>query len=226
MNTYFDKIYILNLEERKDRWESMKKKLKKNNIYNFIRFSAIPGKKEPYYSLYRKLNFFDSPGAFGVLLSAYNIILHAIHHKYKRICILEDDILFHKHFNVLFEEKISKIPNNWKLLFLGSSIHAWRYRHKCKINKDFIIPEGSIPGAFALGIDCTCYRYLIEEIRKCNSAWDLTPIKSINKRFYGHCYILNPNLIIADTRDSDIREGKSLELKSKKCLWNLYEYDL
>ena len=60
---------------------------------------------------------------------------------------------------------------------------------------------------------------------KLNSPWDMAPLKAINQTFPGECYVLYPNLIIADTRDSDIREPKSLEEKKRSCGWNLDNYD-
>ena len=62
-------------------------------------------------------------------------------------------------------------------------------------------------------------------IMKLNSSWDMGPLKVVNQMFPGQCYIIYPNIIIADTRDSDIREPKSLEKKKNDCGWNLELYD-
>ena len=90
---------------------------------------------------------------------------------------------------------------------------------------DYLVPQGSIPGAFALGIKKECFSILIKNIIKLNSPWDMAPLKAINQTFPGKCYVMYPNLIIADTRDSDIREPKSLEEKRRNCGWKLENYD-
>jgi hypothetical protein len=219
-------IYLLNLDSRTDRLENMTKRLKKNNITNYKRFSAINGKLYPYNQQWRSLKFFfESVGAYGVLVSAYGIILDAIQNKYKKILILEDDAIFHENFTELFEKQTSNIPEYWKLLYLGSSMHKWRIQSRCRSGDGYLIPQGSIPGAFALGISYECYLPLIQQILSFRSAWDLGPLKYINTIFKGQCNVLYPNIIIADTRDSDIREAKNLQLKSNDCCWDLYKYD-
>ena len=230
INFYFDKIYVLNLDHRVDRMNKMLSRLQKNNITNYIRFPAINGYKEPYYSQWnnikrRSFGFLETPGSYGVLLSAYFIINHAIMNNYQNILILEDDIIFHKGFESLFSSKMSTIPQNWKLLYLGSSMHQWRIEQRCRRYENYLVPQGSIPGAFALGIKKECFSILIKNIMKLNSPWDMAPLKTINQTFPGECYVLYPNLIIADTRDSDIREPKSLEEKKRSCGWNLDNYD-
>ena len=227
INSFFDKIYVLNLDHRVDRMNKMREKLSKNGIKNFKRFPAINGYQKPHVDHWRRQKyFFDTPGAYGVLMSAYFIIQDAIKNKYYQILILEDDVLFHKDFNNLFNQKIKNIPPYWKLLFLGSSMHTWRFESKCQIFPDYIVPKGSIPGAFALGIKCDTYKYLLANIKKMNSQWDLGPLKYINTIFTNQCFVLNPNLVIADTQDSDIRESKDMKIKCKDCGWRIENYDM
>ena len=231
INNYFDKIYVLNLNHRHDRMQKMVSRLKKNNITNYIRFSAINGSEEPYYSQWsyikkmRPFGFLETPGSYGVLLSAYFIIIHATQNNYQSILILEDDVIFHCNFKNLFSSKISNIPLNWKLLYLGSSMHQWRIEQRCRHYPNYLVPQGSIPGAFALGIKKECFPILVKSIMKLNSPWDMAPLKTINQTFPGQCYVLYPNLVIADTQDSDIREPKSLDIKKRDCGWKLEDYD-
>ena len=104
-------------------------------------------------------------------------------------------------------------------------MHEWRYKERCINIGDFFIPKGSIPGAFSLGIKNDCFILLINELYKFLSPWDLLPIKYINTKFYGKCYVFNPNIIIADVRDSNIRKSKNMQIKANNCCWDLKEYD-
>ncbi len=41
LDTFFDKIYCINLDERQDRWVSAKKEFELIGVSNYERFSAI-----------------------------------------------------------------------------------------------------------------------------------------------------------------------------------------
>jgi GR25 family glycosyltransferase involved in LPS biosynthesis len=227
INTYFDRIFIINLKHRTDRWSKMIQKLEKYGITNYERFDAIDPKNPPYNKLYGNLPFFfESKGALGVLLSAFMIIKTAKVRGYKSILIFEDDVIFHKTFNKIFTDRISKIPNKWKLLFLGCSMHKWRYSERCKIVNDFYYPRGSIPGAFALAIHSSAYDTLLGQLTQIRGAWDMYVLKYVNTIFRDQCLVFKPNIVIADPTDSNIRAGKSMKYKASTCNWNLKEYDI
>lgn len=223
INNYFDKIIIVNLDERPDRMKQMELKLKHNNITNFIRFSAINPKSSKY-NLKIPHNFYESIGAYGMLCSAYHILLYAIKQQFKRILILEDDIIFHKDFNQQFKIQINFIPNDWYLFYLGTSLHQWRFKERCKFSNHYFQSKGTIAGAFSVGIDHKIYHLLIQYILTLNMAWDTGPLTYINKLYPNKCFISNPYLVIANTSDSNIRNNKTLEYKAKQCNWNLSLY--
>jgi GR25 family glycosyltransferase involved in LPS biosynthesis len=226
INTFFDKIYLLNLDTRPDRLKTMKQRFKENGISNFTRFSAINGKDEQYNQHFNSLKgFFDSRGAYGVLLSIYKILMNAIQNGYKKILIFEDDAVFHKNFTEIFNHQMNKLPEYWKLLYLGSSMHTWRINSRCACKDGFLIPSGSIPGAFALGISSDCYPHLLKQIMTFSSAWDLAPLKAINTIYKNQCFVIYPNVVVADPRDSNIRNGKTLEKKAYDCGWKIPDYD-
>jgi len=229
INTYFNKIYIINLENRTDRWEKLVTKLKKYNIHNYIRFIAIDGRKEPYISTFRKMKAYtlETPGAYGLLLTVYNILLDAIEKKYERILILEDDVIFCNYFDSVFNDYIKNIPFNWKLLYLGSSMHSWRLDKRChhNIEKKYCTTDGSIAGAFAVGIHHSVYNDLLHLIKYSYKPWDIGPLSIVNKK-YRNSYVITPNIVIADVRNSDIRNNKDMNEKAAKCKWKLQFYDI
>lgn len=225
INTYFDKIIIVNLDKRVDRWNKLLPKLQKNNITNYIKISAVDPTIPPYNNLKLPNNFYDTIGAYGMLCSAYLVILHAKRNNYKRILLLEDDILFHKKFNSHFSKKIGSIPD-WYLLYFGTSIHQWRFKDRCKINGDYMQSKGTIAGAFGIGIDSRVYDILLQQILTMNQSWDIGPLKLINQLYPNKCFIFNPYLIIANTEDSNIRDGKTLNYKASQCNWDLNLYEI
>jgi GR25 family glycosyltransferase involved in LPS biosynthesis len=232
INTYFDRIFIINLKKRNDRKEAMKIKLSRAGITNYEFVEAIDGSVEPYITMYnymiRKGQFIESPGAFGILKSALKVLVWSKLNKFKKILILEDDAIFHKKFSKIFDDYINnkKIPN-WKLLYFGTSMHEWRFKERCVFNKNgYIRSQGTIPGAFAIGIDSSIFTELINYTNIAIKPWDLEPLQNINRFYHENVIILYPYLVIADTRDSNIRDSGNLQKTADECKWNLSLYDL
>jgi GR25 family glycosyltransferase involved in LPS biosynthesis len=226
INTYFDMIYVINLKRRPDRLEKVLKQFTIHNITNYTIFEATDGALHPYYHSYLQKGFTDSPGAFGILVSAMRLILNATKNKYKRILILEDDVVFHNDFQNQFSKRIPKIPQDWKMLYLGSSLHKWRIKERCKINKEneYMTATGTIVGAFALGLDSSIFPDLLYDLNSTTKQWDLGPLRLINQLYNNKCIILHPYLVLCDTRDSDIRRSKTLKEKQSTAGWDLTQY--
>ena len=226
INTFFDKIYLLNLDTRPDRLVKMQERFRENNIKNYVRFPAIDGRDSKYNKHFNSLKyFFETRGAYGVLLSMYYILTNAIQNGYRSILIFEDDAVFHHNFTQIFNNQMKHISADWKLLYLGSSMHTWRIASRCVKRNGFLIPNGTVAGAFALGISYKCFPYLLKQIIAFKSAWDLAPLKTINQLFKNQCYVIYPNIVVADPRDSNIRNGKTLEKKANDCGWILTNYN-
>lgn len=230
INTYFNMIYVINLERRPDRKEQIEKRLKKHNITNYRIFPATDGSKTDMYQYYLRFKgFTDSPGAFGILSSAARLIHDAAKSKYQRILILEDDAVFHKDFDNQFNNRIAKIPQDWKLLYFGTSMRRHRIseisQHHRK--REYLTSKGTIAGAFAVGVDASVYPDLLMDLNITNKPWDLGPLRTVNNLYNNKCIVLYPYLILCDTRDSDIRRKKSLQEKHQTCGWDVtkFEYD-
>jgi len=126
MNEIFDKIFIINLNSRTDRWNDIKNEMKSLNITNYERFSAI----KPNFNFIpiEWYNKFKSPhrnlekyiiSAIGCKKSHYDIIKLSKNRAYKRILILEDDCQFIGNINILINN-IDKLKN-WDMLYLSGN---------------------------------------------------------------------------------------------------------
>lgn len=113
---FFDKIYCINLKERKDRWDECLSNFEKYEINNYERFDAIkinadlPSKKK---------------GQIGCALSFTSCVKEAINKNYNQILILEDDFIFHDEKNELFNKfskSINDLPVDWDCLYLGGTV--------------------------------------------------------------------------------------------------------
>lgn len=228
INTYFDKIYVINLARRPDRRRQIEARLKKQNITNYVVFPATDGAKEPMYKFYlRYRGFTDTAGAFGVLSSAARLIYDATQKKYQRILILEDDAVFHKDFDTQFDKRISLVPQDWKLLYFGTSMRKWRINEVAQrhSSRKYLTSKGTIAGAFGIGIDASVFPDLLMDLNTTNKPWDIGPLRTVNVKYNSKCIVLYPYLILCDTRDSDIRRSKSLDEKKETCGWNYHDFD-
>jgi len=234
LNDYFDKIYCLNLDHRTDRWDNCRKKFEKLGI-NVERFSAS-GKEDaevinnfnrlklkiPKEEDRKKKAMITSVGAMGCLVSHINILRDARVKGYKRVLILEDDVIFIKDF--LKKIKAIEYLKKWDLLYLGSSQHSWSNINTNKAEKNGFYRSNRSCGTFAYAVNHTIYDKLIKSFYGLEKPVDeylcLYQKKSLNS------FVLYPNLIIADVSDSDIRGGRDQISHSKRLRWRLKDYDL
>jgi GR25 family glycosyltransferase involved in LPS biosynthesis len=124
-----EKIYIINLEHRKDRRNKMENQLIQQN-FNM-----------------QKVEFFNAikhdNGTIGCMLSHLEIIKSAKEQGLKNVMILEDDCVFLSYF------KFSRPPKDWQMIFFGGAVnkiiddynHEWKrvstwYAHCYIINAD------------------------------------------------------------------------------------------
>lgn len=252
LNKFFDHIYIVNLARRVDRRELMIQKLTKLKIKAEF-FPAEDGNTE--YNLNEFTDYFNtpidplnaneleiklkrkaisSPGEWGTLKSYRNLLQDANERGFDKILCLEDDIIFAKEFDELFNQASNLIPDNWKILYLGASQHSWQ------VSVDLIYPPDlfnentpvkyylplNTDGVFAVGISKTALPFLIAEAEKMNCPFDSGALRKATKNFKGDCFVLTPNLIIADVRESDIRTGRKQSSFAEIARWNLDLYDL
>lgn len=254
LNTWFDEVYLINLKSRSDRLASMFSKLRKLNIqvrvveaingyelphlYEYQQYEKLPpgGSNAPAYEKVSQVKAIVSPGAWG-LIKTYRMILHdALTMGYKKILVLEDDAVFIREFNRKFLEFTETLgERNWKILALGVSQHHWQ------IPENLIYDDTSIrdyspeqpwyhpvtsKGSFAVGIDSSVFPILIGEMEKMNRPADRV-LHSVYETWNPQCYVVQPNLIIADITDSDILtiERQSPSWFYEKQKWNVSHYD-
>jgi glycosyltransferase involved in cell wall biosynthesis len=167
-----------------------------------------------------------SIGEIGCSESHLYCLKDAHKNGYKKIMILEDDVYFDKQFLIKFKEYTENIPDVWQFMMLGASQWSW-WGNSPFINKNYYYPTRASSGTFAIGIDLNSIPNVINSISRYDGPSDLggyqnafIPLKPTehlhsiaylyeNRSPIDKCFVLYPNLIIADTRSSDIRQGNS-----------------
>ena len=131
VNTYFDKIFYMNLARDVDRNKNLLAQFEKFNITNFERFDAISVAEIPDKSLWRNLNQKDDKyilGNLGHQYSTLEIIKLAKERGYEKILIFEDDIeILEDPSQLLISNKT--ILNDWDLLYFGGYVEP-QYRNQ------------------------------------------------------------------------------------------------
>lgn len=249
VNSYFDHVYVVNLKRRQDRRLEMIQKLTRLNIRAEF-FDAVDGYTDENMSEFKE--YLESPidpdkahaleiklkrkviysaGAWGTLKTYRNLLNDAKKRGFKRILCLQDDAVFARQFEEKFKEAINIVPEDWKMLYLGASQHGWedgadliKPDNKAEGSLDYYIPLNT-DGAFAIGINHTVFDFLMGEIDKMNCSFDAGPMRAATKEFREECYVIDPNIIIADVKESDIRIARKQNEFARAVGWNMDYYD-
>jgi GR25 family glycosyltransferase involved in LPS biosynthesis len=128
LNKFFDRIFIINLEDMTKRFKIVSKQFKKHGI-KYSRFNAINGRckddecekkrklfEQKYgYKISKKVN---TPTA-SLVLGTIQILKEQIRNKWKWVLIAEDDINFKSTTLRRFKEGIKDLPYGTNMIYLG-----------------------------------------------------------------------------------------------------------
>lgn len=122
MESLIKKTYVINLKNRKDKWENIKNDFKNTGL-KLNRWEAIYGnnlsddKIEQVTS--NVCNYLCSPNIIGRWLSHYKLWEHVVKNEEDRVLILEDDAYPAKNFKKKLIKFWDHIPADWDVVFLG-----------------------------------------------------------------------------------------------------------
>lgn len=197
---YFTRIFVINREARKDRWDECCALFSKYNLTKVERFQA-----------YDHGNIDGWVGGNSGCVSSHRALLDIIaYHKWPRTLILEDDFhIIHENFHELFNQMIPEVPDDWDMLYLGGHYgEKPQYRvspHVIRINRM---------------LTTSSYGITWQQARKmAPNIYGGGPIDSL----YGQwnvddkCFILQPRLMIQRDSFSDL-QGRNMS--NRDCMTN------
>ena len=235
-----DNVYLVNLDNRKDRLLFIDYKLQELGI-KFTRIPAILGSdhSDEYYNymqqftqleLTQNMNI-NSLGAYGLLLTYKNSIapLYKIN---KHITIFEDDCFFHKNFNNLLEE-YKPIIKKYDVIWLGCQQVRWTQELSQEVNingycktytKDYYKPYGT----YGMVYSSRFLKILNNEI---NNNWDTKKIRNIDiyiskllNKYKLKGMAIHPNLLLPQVFESDNMGPRDIHEMCKARKWDLSLY--
>jgi hypothetical protein len=216
ISSYFDNIYCINLDRRKDRWDRVKKEFDRFDL-NVERFSAIDGGSFDSVNISKSnLGKIENNAALSCLLSHYYVIKDAKLKGYSRILIFEDDVFLSHDF----EENIKNISNiDWMMMYLGASQFDW---NEIEVLDGFYKCKNTL-GTFAYCLDSSLYDKVLAEFEKKSKSVD-NIFSHIQSKYSDYCYTIYPNIVISDVSESDIRGGKEMVEYSNSMRWDLNKF--
>lgn len=214
-----DKIFIINLDSRVDKWDGIKNHLKNLNITNYERFSGIVPTMELIESDENKMRTYQylknnrghnyAIGALGCLLSHISVIQIAKNRGYKKILILEDDARFFDDHQKIFDNAIKQLEGkSYDMLYL-STYHKIPGK---KISKNVLkMVRGYTTVSYI--ISDSLYDDVINMASKSRKEIDVFYSKKIHPNY--NCLSVHPVIIYQNSGISDIL-GKKVNYPKRR----------
>jgi GR25 family glycosyltransferase involved in LPS biosynthesis len=197
LKNYFDKVFCINLEKRKDRWSETVTELKKWDLFSGVnRFLGIDGSKLTYDNKKFRVN----SGELGLLKTHIKILQLAKNKKYKNILILEDDIEFTEEIKNL-DKYMSLVPSDWDILYFGGNHNTHIGEQINKIN-DNIIKCSKTYTTHCVAFKSTTYDKCLNLIKGCDNPIDVY-YSDLQKEL--NVYSFYPNIALQRVSYSDIQ---------------------
>jgi len=130
--------YVINLDRRKDRWDSFSAQPTLKEFQKLQRFSAVDGSKidvlndkriSPHTRInimnkYRRSDYeINTPGAIGASLSHIGIWKNLVDSDAEYVVVFEDDTVVDDKTMLLIDRLIKDLPQGWDMWLLGH--HKW-----------------------------------------------------------------------------------------------------
>ena len=209
---FIDKIYIINLDERTDRYKNCLSQINNYNIENFERFSAIkPNFEEINPIIYNNYSTYLSKdkkkyiiGATGCKFSHRDIIKDALNKNYENILIFEDDFLITKNFINNLNDYIKKMKNiKWDMLYLGGNNKSQPIKNYCiKTNINNIYKCKNVKCTHAYIINKRLFNKILKDLETFDEEIDNYYYKCIQPNY--NTYIYDPILVKQFNFESNI----------------------
>lgn len=177
INTYFDQVYVLNLQKRPERLQLADKRMKFCDI-DYMRFGATDGSvmNKIWESFSKENTYFKNPSYVGCAISHLSIYRDALEKGYDKILILEDDNRIHRESNKLFTANFlnevqpyetKTLFFNWELLYLGfipltDDCSMWSYNELKEFISPHVFKAHNLWGLYAYGISGSLMKETLE----------------------------------------------------------------
>lgn len=193
IESYFDRLFVINLDRRTDRWAHCQEQFKRYGLTKVERFSGYADVIDHH----GKVN-----GNCGCSASHRALLEIIAYHQWPRVLILEDDFeIRFDDFDYRFARMISEVPPDWDMLYLGGHFaekpQARVSRHVIRMGHMFTTSSYAVTHKLARKIA----PYIC----------GVGPIDSLYAQWHRSekCYIFDPRLMVQYSSFSDLTERDS-----------------
>lgn len=169
LNSFFDRIYCINLDKRTDRWIECEKLFKEFSV-DATRVSAIGDSNVPWDGLRR---------------TVIGIFEKAVEEKVGNMLILEDDIDWTTESISGFTACVRALPEDWDMFYFSAAHQYW----PAKVNDDLFRLSWST-AAHAVGFNPKSFDKVLQSLRANYKAIDVT-YSDLQKSLNAYCSV-NP----------------------------------
>jgi GR25 family glycosyltransferase involved in LPS biosynthesis len=222
----FDRIFVINLDDRPDKWENMVARLEAAGIGNYER---LPGVKRSLgdfpASLYAGMNLKEAErcgnerylaGACGCKMSHFNAVRLARDRQYQSVLILEDDAMLADGALFRFSRAWRELDGKkWDMLYLGGRHRSPR---KPWYHSQSLVRVRCTYQTHAYAVHQTFYDFLLQKIISSSREVDVVYADEVQP--FNRCFGVYPNVLIQDSVASDIT-GESITSRRQRRPWYL-----
>ena len=203
INEFFDQVYVISHRLRSAERLRIVSRLQQLNI------EAVVTECEGELALGKDtgINLYDENSA-GYRQTFRKILSDAVDNNYRKILCLQDAVVFSHGFHDKFRLAAGKLPDNWKILFLGDI--------KDNLKKT---------GIFALGIHTGIFPQIIGELDRNEPSGISGIMHDIAAQDRSQCIVLSPHLVIPDISGKRLNNTSMAESVCNMYGWDYDDYD-
>lgn len=198
LTPFFNSIFCINLERRKDRLAQATEEFKKHNIsVEFI--TGVDGTTLNIPKMISADGETVRRGDIGCAQSHLKIAIEARARGLNKYLVFEDDVEFHLDFNTLFQNWFTQVPADWQFLYFGGNHDGETMiitEHIMRIYHTYTTHAYAVNGPEVRDA-------IIEVLSKANEKVDVA-IASLHSNFRSYCF--TPHLAYQRASYSDILE--------------------
>jgi GR25 family glycosyltransferase involved in LPS biosynthesis len=168
-------------------------------------------------------------GAWGYLKSMFAILQKALKDSVTSVLVLDDDVTFHRRTVELFAAALVDLPDDWRILQLGTMQHEWTDEWISWYSPLLYRQNFGAIGSHAVGIRAKAIPFLLKEIARMDLPYDVGPLSAAARTM--PTYVMYPNIAIqrldtpSDISSSGFIITNSKEEVSRKFRWILGDYE-
>lgn len=208
---FFDKIFCINLDERKDRFKECSYIFDKYEMSHKVeRFSALK-------FVHQDPRFIKAMGQIGCSMSHFGVAKKAKEQNLNNYLVLEDDFYFEYEPNELFDKLnacVDQLPNSWDMFYLGGNLDSSYGRYPIEKYSDNLFKVNSCHTTHAFAVNSSLYDKILKDEPNNDTLPDwynkytvIDVYLSKNILSQNNCFISNPILSLQRPGFSNIEQN-------------------